>query len=82
MSCGVGRRHGSAPVWLWLRRQPVATAPTGPLAWEPPYAAGSGPRKGRKTKKKKTSLGINVLKYESKSSQDLSTLQDCANVIT
>ena len=25
---------------LWLWHKPVATAPTGPLAWEPPYAAG------------------------------------------
>ena len=32
---------------------PVATALIGPLAWEPPYAVGSGPRKGKKTKKKK-----------------------------
>ena len=39
MSCGAGRRHGSDLVWLWLWRRPVATAPTGPLAWEPPYAA-------------------------------------------
>ena len=31
----------------------VAAAPIGPLAWEPPYAAGSGPRKGKETKKKK-----------------------------
>ena len=23
---------------LWLWREPVATAPMGPLAWEPPYA--------------------------------------------
>ena len=43
---------------LWRRSQTwlgscvaVATAPIRPLAWEPPYAAGSGPRKGKKTKK-------------------------------
>ena len=39
MSCGVGRRHGSDLVWLG--RRPVATALIGPLAWEPPYAAGA-----------------------------------------
>ena len=40
MSCGVGCRHGSDPVLLWLWGRPVATAPIQPLAWEPPYAAG------------------------------------------
>uniref|UniRef100_A0A8D1IC17 Alanine--glyoxylate aminotransferase 2, mitochondrial n=1 Tax=Sus scrofa TaxID=9823 RepID=A0A8D1IC17_PIG len=29
-----------------------STAPIRPLAWEPPYAVGSGPRKGKKKKKK------------------------------
>ena len=38
-------------LWFWLR--PVATAPIGPLAWEPPICRGSGPRNGKKTKKKK-----------------------------
>jgi len=28
-----------ALLWLWCR--PAATAPIGPLAWEPPYAAGA-----------------------------------------
>ena len=35
----------------WCR--PVATAPVRPLAWEPPYAVGSGPRKRQKDRKKK-----------------------------
>ena len=51
MSGGVGRRCGSDPVWvwLWLRRRLVATAPIQPLAWEPPYAAGSALKeKGKK----------------------------------
>ena len=30
---------------LWLQCGPMATALIGPLAWESPYAAGSGPRK-------------------------------------
>ena len=38
------------PAWLWLWYRPVATAPTGPLAWEPPYAAGTALKR---TKKKK-----------------------------
>ena len=46
MSCG------SDPVLLWLWLRPEATALIRRLAWEPPYAAGSDPRKGKKTKKK------------------------------
>ena len=41
MSCGVGHRHGSDPMLLWLWCRPEATAPIPPLAWEPPYAAGA-----------------------------------------
>ena len=40
-----------ALLWLWCR--PAATASIRPLAWEPPYAMGSGSRKGKKKKKKK-----------------------------
>ena len=53
MSCGVGCRRGLDPallrlwLWLWL----AATALTGPLAWEPPYAEGAA-LKRQKTKKK------------------------------
>ena len=49
---------GPALLWLWCR--PVATALIGPLAWEPPYAAGAAQEiatttttKRQKTKKKK-----------------------------
>ena len=52
MSCGVGGRQGSDPALLWLWHKPEATAPIGPLAWEPPYAAGAALKK-KKTKKKK-----------------------------
>ena len=38
MSCGVGHRCGSNPMWLWLWCRLAATAPIQPLAWEPPYA--------------------------------------------
>ena len=41
MCCGVGHRHGSD---LW----PAATAPIGPLAWEPPHAAGAAVEKTEK----------------------------------
>ena len=51
MSCGVGCRHGSDPVLLWLWRRPVATAAIKPLAWGPPYAARAA-HKRQKDKKK------------------------------
>ena len=58
MSCGVGCRRGSDPALLWLWCRPEATAPIGPLAWEPPYAAGAAQemakrQKDQKKKKKK-----------------------------
>ena len=40
MSCGIGHRCVSDPKLLWLWRRLVATAPIGPLAWEPPCAVG------------------------------------------
>ena len=40
VSCGVGRRHGSDLMLLWLWYKPAAVASIGPIAWEPPYAAG------------------------------------------
>ena len=48
MSCGVGRSHGSDPALLRLWCRPVATAPVGPLAWEPLYAMGAALRKIKK----------------------------------
>ena len=41
MSCGVGHRCGLDLASLWLWSRPAATAPIGPLAWEPPYAMGA-----------------------------------------
>ena len=49
VSCGVGCRQSSDPMLLWLWCRPAAVPPIQPLAWEPPYATGSGPRKGKKT---------------------------------
>ena len=55
-SCGVGCRHSSDPVLLWLQRRPTATAWIQPLAGEPPYAMGTAlkrqKRRRRKEKKK------------------------------
>ena len=52
MSCGVGRRHSSDLMLLWLWGKPAATALIQPLAWEPPYAVGAT-LKGQKKKKKR-----------------------------
>ena len=53
MSCGAGCRHGWDPALLWLWHRPVATAPIGPLAWEPPHAAEGAQEMAKKDKKKK-----------------------------
>ena len=59
MSCGVGCRHDSDPTLLWLWCRSAATAPIGPLAWEPPYAVGvaqkMAKRQNNKTKQKNPS---------------------------
>ena len=60
MSCGLGRRRGSDPSLLWLWCRPAATAPIGPLAWEPSYAV-SVALKRQKDKKKKRKK--NILQY-------------------
>ena len=45
MSCGVGCRLSSDPTLLCLLCRPAATAPIGPIAWEPPYALGAALKK-------------------------------------
>ena len=50
MSCGVGCRRGLDPALLWFWCRPVSTAPIGPLAWEPPYAAGVAQEKAKRQK--------------------------------
>ena len=57
MSCAVGRRWSSDPVLLRLWCRPVATAPIGPLAWEPPYVSGVA-LKRQKTKKRGGDQGL------------------------
>ena len=53
MSCGVGHRHGSDPVFLWLWYRPAATALIRPLTWEPPYATSAALKRQKDQKKKK-----------------------------
>ena len=38
---------------LWLWHRPVGTVPIGPLAWEPPYAAGAAQEIAKKKRQKK-----------------------------
>ena len=49
VSYGAGQRCSLDPALLWLRA--VAAAPIGPLAWEPPYAAGAALEKAKRQKK-------------------------------
>ena len=51
MRYGVGHRHGSDPVLLWLWQRPAAVAVIQPIAWELQYAAGMALKK-KKGKKK------------------------------
>ena len=48
MSCGVGRRCSSDPMWPWLWHRPAATAPIQPLPWEPLFAAGMALKRPKK----------------------------------
>ena len=60
MSCGVDRRRGLDPTWLWLWCRLVATAPMRPLAWEPPCAAGAALEKAKRPKKSQASKKASV----------------------
>ena len=64
MSCGVGHRCGSEPLWLWLWRRLAAAALIQPLVWEPPYAMGVALKKKAKQTKKKMWY-VYVMKYYS-----------------
>ena len=58
VSCGVGCRRGSDPELLWLWCRPVATAPIGPLVWEPPYAASAALKRKKKVEStRRTKIG-------------------------
>ena len=53
VSCGVVCRCSSDSVLLWLWCRPATIALIGPLAWEPPYAAGAALEHAKRQKKKK-----------------------------
>ena len=48
MNYSEGRRHDLDLGLLWPWCRPAAAAPTGPLAWEFPYAAGVALKKRKK----------------------------------
>ena len=54
VSCGVGHRRGLDPVWLWLWRRPVATAPIRP------HAMGEALQKQTKSHRKTKTIGPGV----------------------
>ena len=47
---GIGHRHSSNPLLLWLWRRLVATVLIEPLAWEPPFAAGAALKEKKSNK--------------------------------
>ena len=57
MSCGVGCRHGSDPVLLWLWHKLAAAALIQPLTWELPCATGAALKRQKKKKLKKNFWG-------------------------
>ena len=52
VSCGVGHRHGSDAMLLWLWCRPASVALIQPLVWELPCAIGVALKSKRKKKKK------------------------------
>ena len=64
MSCGVGCRCGSDPEWLWLWRRLVATTLLGPLAWEPPCAAGAALEKAKRQNNNNNNNNNNNGRYQ------------------
>ena len=59
MSCAVGHRHGSDPVWLWCR--PASATVFLPFAWELAYAVGAA-LKSQKNEVQKTQMQAYRLK--------------------
>ena len=58
VSCGIGHRCGLDLVLLWLWRRLAATAPNGPLAWEPPCDMGAAQEMAKRKKKKKKNQNL------------------------
>ena len=54
MSCGIGHRHGSDLVLLWLWHWLAAAALIRPLVWELPHAMDAALKKEKRKKEKFT----------------------------
>ena len=54
----MSHRIGSDLVLLWLWWRPATVAPTGPLAWESPYASGTALKNKAKTKKQNKKIHL------------------------
>ena len=65
-------------LWLWHRL--VAIALTGPLAWEPPYAAEAALKKKQKTKKTPNNNEKNTPKTQEKF-KCVSVFMNCVQAI-
>ena len=59
--CGAGHRQASDPTLLWLWGRLAATALFGPLAWEPPYAAGAAIKKKKRAGGYKSSFIVGTI---------------------
>ena len=53
-SCSIDHKRGSDPALQWLWHRLAAAALVRPLAWEPPYAAGSALKRQNNQTKTKT----------------------------
>ena len=56
VSCGVGGRCSLDLALLWLWHRQAAIGPVLPLAWEPPYVAGTALERQKKKERKKVNL--------------------------
>ena len=81
MTCGVGCRHGSDPVLLWLWHRPAAVSLIRLLAWEPLYVADAALKKKRnKVTNHYRSHPWNFLSFEKGVFCMLSILHSCKTV--
>ena len=63
------------PALLWLWHRPAATVPSGPLAWELPYAADAALKSKKKKKKKKNKKNTKT-KQKTKTKNSLDELSN------
>ena len=71
MSFGVGHRHGSYLVLLWLWQRPVAAALIRPLDWKLPYTTGADLKRKKKIQVSLSYKLIKVKKSENESPKRL-----------